>query len=235
MPQELTGTTVKKASNANRAIGIVLLFLLTFLLWIYGFGSEYRLVTSSTFPVNTGTQSIFSSLLTITAMFAVIGFGMLFIYFKKMTESALFSSLFIVSFTMLFSPVLQKFWYNVFVGDFTGATTTLYAYDYFLSKSMEGQLIYLDLYNIKFGLICAISQLVVLLAIYGRMSMIQLATFSSLFNIGWSLNHYALLNVQSKAPDLRFFDDCQISSVYLFGAVFGVFVFIFMKRPPKEE
>jgi hypothetical protein len=65
-------------------------------------------------------QTIYANLFVITALFVVIGFGMVFIYFKKTTQTAMFLSLFTVSFTIIGSPILQKFWYNVFLSNFGG-------------------------------------------------------------------------------------------------------------------
>ena len=49
-----------------------------------------------------------------------MGFGLLFCQFKKNTLTAMFTPLFIVSFTTIISPIFQKFWFNVFFTDFNG-------------------------------------------------------------------------------------------------------------------
>ena len=223
--------------QANRNIGIILITVIFALLWIFGFAGEYRKITANTDPVNFTSQPIFVSIFVLTCLFSILGFGLLFMYFKKMTESAMFTSLFVVSMSMLLSPMFEKFWYNAFIAGFSGSSGSGTS-DYFFNQSLGGHLIYFDFYNMKISLLCAISQLVVMLAIYGRLSLIQIITFSFVYNIFWSLNYFALVNVQSKspdAPDHRFYDDNSISSVYLYAACYGVFSFIFIKKPPKEE
>ena len=100
---------------------------------------------------------------------------------------------------------------------------------------MGGNLIFLDLYNLRFSLLCAVSQLVVLLGVFGRINFVQLIIFSLTYDLAWSLNNYAVFNIQGKSPDSRFYDDFQISTVYLFAACFGVFASVFLKKPPIDS
>lgn len=203
--------------------------------WIYGWASEYHVVSSDSLPVNTTTQPLYAGLLILTAIFTVIGFGLLLMYFKKTSESAIFSSLFIVSFTIIISPIFHKYWYNVLITDFSGTIIKNNDTHYLLNQSMGGTNILLDLYNIKFSLITSISQLVVLLALLNKLSPIQLVAFSFLYNFTWSLNHYLLFNIQNKSPELRLFDDYSISSVYLFAAGFGFVTMLLLKKPNSDD
>ena len=100
---------------------------------------------------------------------------------------------------------------------------------------MGGNLIFLDLYNLRFSLLCAVSQLVVLLGVFGRINFVQLIIFSLTYDLAWSLNNYAVFNIQGKSPDSRFYDDFQISTVYLFAACFGIFASVFLKKPPIDS
>jgi hypothetical protein len=52
-------------------------------------------------------------------IFTIIGFGCLYAANSRTTLSGFFISFFIVGFTTIFSPVLQKFWFNVFSGSFS--------------------------------------------------------------------------------------------------------------------
>ena len=128
----------QRVKKAIRAIGILLLVLIVFFMIIFGLTTEYRIIEISTFPVNYTTHPIYAFGLIFTSMFAIVGFGMIFMYFKKMTESALFTSIFIVSFSLLFSPLTQKFWYNVFIKGFNNSTNTQVGPDYFVNQSMGG-------------------------------------------------------------------------------------------------
>ncbi len=55
----------------------------------------------------------------ITLIFTIIGFGCLYAANSKTTLSGFFISFFIVGFTTIFSPVMQKFWFNVFSYSFS--------------------------------------------------------------------------------------------------------------------
>lgn len=103
------------------------------------------------------------------------------------------------------------------------------------NQSMGGTNIYFDLYNFKICLLNSISQLVVLLSLFGKLNIAQLASFSFLYNFAWNFNCYSLFNVQNKAPDLRFYDDFQINSVYLFAGCFGLIPTIVLKKPPLTD
>lgn len=114
----------------NRASGIILLIFLFGILWVYGWGGEirYASVTGNPtsglkgFNIKTQTQTLFGSLYVIDTVFVVIGFGLLFTYFKKSTAVAFFTTIFVVSFTSLVSPIFSKFWYNIFLTDFEGSS-----------------------------------------------------------------------------------------------------------------
>lgn len=199
--------------------------------FVYGFVSEYAVVSSTSMPINFTTLTIFSNLFIVTAIFTVIGFGLLFVHFKRMSESAFFVSLFITSFTIIFSPIIQKLWYNIFITDFGSTTITSSSTASLLNLSFGGKNIYIDFYNLKFSLINAISQLVVILGLFGRLNAIQITLFSILYNFAWSVNHYLIINFQNRSPDTRFFDDYQIASVYLFAGCFGVVACLIIKKP----
>jgi hypothetical protein len=89
------------------------------ILWPYGWGSEIRLIKNITQPSNPISVLIYSQLFIISAIFTIIGFGLIFFYYKS-TATSIFLSLFVVSFTILISPLIQKFWFNVFISDFVG-------------------------------------------------------------------------------------------------------------------
>ena len=70
-----------------------------------------------------------------------------------------------------------------------------------------------------------------LLALYGRINFSHLIINSFLFNFVWNLNHFLCSRLVLSSPDNRFFDDYQITSVYLFSAVYSTVVSFFLKRP----
>lgn len=130
--------------------------------------------------------------------------------------------LFIVSLTILISPFIQKFWFNVFIHNFsTGDISNTNSPSRFIQSSIGGKDIYLDFYNLKISLANAISQLVVILIAYGKLSTIQIILQTIIFNVCWNLNHFLCIKLTTNSPDDRIFDDYQITNVYLFGGFYG--------------
>lgn len=86
----------------------------------------------------------------------------------------------------------------------------------------------------KISLANSIAQLVALLGLYGRINFSHLVINSFLFNFVWNLNHFLCSRLVLASPDNRFFDDYQITSVYLFSAVYSAVVSLFLKRPKTE-
>ena len=158
----------------------------------------------------------------------MLGFSCIFIYYKKATATALFTVLFVVSLTTLISPLLQKFWYNVFITNNRASTIpSLLTNSRFLEGSLGGENAYLDFYNLKISLANAISQLVVILIVYGKLSIVQITFQTIIFNICWNLNYFLCVYLSINSSDPRIFDDYQISCVYLFGGFYAIILMFF--------
>jgi hypothetical protein len=223
---------------ANQASGGILLLLMIGFFWIYGFQSQIRNAQTKNYPT-TGlaatqqTQSILGNLYILATIFVVIGFGLLLSYFKKATYSALFMSIFTVSFTIILSPILSKFWFNIFITNFQGKALTPSDPTRFLQYSLGGIPIYLDFYNLRIALANSISQLVACLALYGKLNAGQIIVNSIGFNFFWNLNYFLCSFLVMNSPDSRFFDDYQISNVYLFAASYGIISSLLLNNPPS--
>jgi len=100
---------------------------------------------------------------------------------------------------------------------------------------MGGKNIIIDFYNMKFSLLSAISQMVALLGLFGKINFIQVIFFSIFYNLAWGLNHYLIISRLNSSPDTRIFDDYQIGSVYLFAGMFGLISSLIIKKPPLSE
>jgi hypothetical protein len=198
---------------------------------VYGWAGEVALAQATTQPNNWTSQVIYGKLLVLTGVFTVIGYGLLLAYFKNMSAVALLLSLFIVSFTVITSPLVTKFWFNVFITDFTG---TVFTNDVspgrFYSQTFDGLTIFLDLYNLKVAFANCISQLVMLLGVFGRLSITHVVLNTILYNIAWNLCHFLCVLLQFKGPDSRIYDDYQICNVYLFAACYSI-VLAFLLKP----
>lgn len=67
-------------------------------------------------------QPVLGGIFIFSTVFVVIGFGLLLGYLKKAAFMGIFTAIFTVSITFIISPILQKFWFNVFMTDFHGAS-----------------------------------------------------------------------------------------------------------------
>lgn len=170
-------------------------------------------------------------LLILACIFVVIGFGLLLSYFKRATFSALYISIITVSLTIIVSPIFQKFWFNIFITDFNGATPTPKDPSRLMQYSMGGTYIYLDLYNLRVALANSIAQLVTALALFGRMNPVQVIINSFGFNFCWNLNYFLCAFLAIDSPDSRIYDDYQINSIYLFAACYGLIASFFLRQP----
>lgn len=227
---------VERPNKIYQASGGVLLLILAGICWVYGFESEIRYAKTTGYPTTGLTeaqqaQSIEGVLLVLSTIFTIIGFGLLLTYFNKSTFLAISTSLFTVSFTVILSPILSKFWFNIFLGNFTGGSSTPVTPTRMIYYSFGGTPIYLDFYNLKVALANSIAQLVAMLALYGRLNPAQLFFNSLGFNLTWNLNHFICCFLVTYSPDARIFDDYQISNVYLFSAAYGLVSSSLIKSP----
>lgn len=226
----------KSSRLRNRAIGLTLLLVLFAAFWVYGWAGEIKLTQATTQPNNFTSQGIYGKLLILGGVFTVIGFGLLLAYYKHMGAVALLISLFVVSFTVITSPLVSKFWYNVFITDFQGTTITSdNSPKRFYQQSFSSMTIFLDLYNLKVAFANSISQLVVLLGVFGRLNIIQVVLNTILYNVAWNLLHFLCVLVQYNGPDSRVYDDYQIANVYLFAACYALVVSFFLKESPRKS
>lgn len=75
-------------------------------MFMYGFFSHFSHATLTYLPY------IYTNLL------AALGFGLLLCYFNIALKQALVITLFVISLNTQISPLLQKFWANVFIDNF---------------------------------------------------------------------------------------------------------------------
>ena len=155
----------------------------------------------------------------LAAIFTVIGFGLLFSYYIESIFTGIFTALYIVSLTLILSPLLQKFWLNIFIGNFGSITTSTNVNAQVIIKSNESINISINFINLKLALCCAISQLIIYLSVRGKVQLYKTLMTSLVFIIIWNLNYFLCLHVLNISPDTKFFDDYAISMVYVFGSI----------------
>ena len=121
----------KKGQTSVRVMGVVILLVELGLLFAYGFSGVIINGMGSW-----GGKSAFLILVAIetaldadgaffyitTMIFTLIAFGCLYSPVSKSLLSGFLISFFIVGYTTILSPTLQKFWYNVFIGEFHDPT-----------------------------------------------------------------------------------------------------------------
>jgi len=137
--------------------------------------------------------------------------------------------------TVLISPIIQKFWYNIFITNFKGAVPLNTSTDGFMFQSFGGQDIYVDFYNLRVMLAAAISQMVVVLAVIGRVSLVDVVLNSIFFNFSWNLCRFLCVKLESISPDPRIFDDYAINNVWIFGAFYGVIWALLLRKPTTSS
>ncbi len=118
----------EKGYTSVRVLGVFILLVELGLLFAYGFGG-YIINEVGSWG---GSSAFNNGLIPIewtmggegmifyftTLIFALIAFGCLYAATSRSTITGFFISFFIVGFTTILSPTLQKFWYNVFVSGF---------------------------------------------------------------------------------------------------------------------
>lgn len=80
-----------------------------------------------------------------------------------------------------------------------------------------------------------ISQLVVYLAIFGKLTIPQIVINTLFYNILWNLNYFLCALLQINSPDTRIFDDYQISHVYLFASSYSLVLSLILKKPSIKQ
>lgn len=232
-----------------RLLGVVILMVELGLLFAYGFAGYYvnevgswggqgafalGLIPSEFLYVGEGMFFYIS-----TMIFTLIGFGCLYAAISRSTISGFFLSFFIVGYTTILSPPIQKIWFNIFTSDFkTGNFNNLEnngmrdMYHYMSTNDVQ-----VSFYSMRISLLNAISQLVVFYGLYQRLNAAQIFLFSTLYNVAWNLNYYLNIQVASVQPDgaKRLMDDYAINQVFLFGSLFAVISSLFLKKPPRED
>lgn len=134
--------------------------------------------------------------------------------------------------TVICSPFVSKFWFNVFISDFKGTTFKTTDPIRFLLQSFGDFSVLLDFYNLKVAFANCISQLVMLMGVFGRLNVAQVVLNTIVYNISWNLCHFLCAKLVTVGPDTRIFDDYQISNVYLFASCYALTVSLLL---PKRE
>lgn len=191
---------------------------------MYGFYTSYN-----TIVLTTRLEYILTNTL------AVLGFGLLLVYFRFGVKQVLIIALIVCSINAQLGPLIQQFWYNVFVNGFYSN----YGIDTANAFKLVGDTATKDVKNVTLGFVristyCSISLLVALSGVIGRIGMVNTLITTFVFNIGFNLNYYLNFNIYYKAGTSTvtsyIMDDFQGSRVLMFGAGFGLALLILYNK-----
>jgi hypothetical protein len=162
-------------------------------------------------------------------LFAV-GLGLMLSYFGRGTALGLGTMIFAIAINIQLSPLLQKFWFNVFVGEFNRQTATPNADFTIAFQELNG--VFINTIIERGAIAMTISYLISCLATIGRMDLFD--TFISLivYNIMWPIPYYCNLRLYYKdlpSPQ-NVFDDFGLTFIYTFAGFFGLIYSIFLNR-----
>lgn len=132
--------------------------------------------------------------------------------------------MYVVSITVIISPLLQKLWLNIFLNGFNDGLNSPTAGFQVLFNSNSTSNVSVNYSNIKLSICCAISQLLMHIAVIGRVQIYKSIFVSVVFIIFWNINYFLCIAVFKLSPDSRFFDDYSISMVYIFGGFVALLV-----------
>jgi len=97
-------------------------------------------------------------------LFAV-GLGLMLSFYAKGTALGLGTTIFAIALAVQLSPLLQKFWFNVFIGHFDNTSS---GYADFTVQSFEMNNVAMSQYNQRNAMAMTISFLIASLATIGR-------------------------------------------------------------------
>lgn len=193
---------------------------------IYGFFTSFR--TTAAIPQ---LEYIFTHVL------AILGFGLLLVYFKFAIQQTIVIGLLVCFVNLLMGPMLQQFWYNVFTFGFDSQYQQPNPHtDRGLPLNFDSASEHINNVTLGFSRIstfCSISLLVALTSVIGRIGILNTFITTVIFNIGFNLSYYLNFNIyyrSSPAGQLFIMDDLQGSRVFAFGAGFGLALVIFYNR-----
>lgn len=173
-------------------------------------------------------------------LFTLVGFGMLLSVYRFGSWLGMSSALLTVAVLIQYSPLLQKFWFSVFITGFdatpnqsgVGAEIRPFYSHYFQTDIDSSH------YLMKTSLLACIALLTSMTAFIGRLNFTQLLKLIVTYSIMWNLNYMIILyfcimrfdgdGANDNAP--YFLDTFGSSYVYLFGAVFGMSYNMFLGK-----
>ncbi len=144
-------------------------------------------------------------------------------------------SLIVCSINAQLGPLMEQFWFNVFIKGFPQTTQIL---DATSSYKLMTDTATNNIYNFTLGFVristfCSISLLVALTSVIGKIGIANTIITTIIFDIGFNLNYYLnyLIFLRGHPTGQLFImDDFQGSRVFTFGAGFGIALLLLYHR-----
>jgi hypothetical protein len=161
----------------------------------YGLAGRYQAENVNPPDMNTNFVGDPYSLV-LMFIFTLVGFGLLLNVYKYGTWLGTGSAIIVVAMSIVLGPLLQKFWFCVFISSFkdvvSSSTITSNTVGHIISQYGDFH-VKVTFLSLRTSLLTSISVLVVMTALVGRVTLFQLIKFTSLFHLFWPLNYYLLL------------------------------------------
>lgn len=225
---ETTAERHDEKNHSNHYIKTGIAFVLVFeivILFMYGFFTSYTVVSYTT-----KLEYILTNTL------AVLGFGLLLVHYRFSIKQTIIVALVVCAVNVQMGPLVQQFWYNVFIAGFNKGFTSTTAFTLTLDTAT------VDVKNITLGFVristfTSISLLVALSGVIGRIGAVNTLIASIIFNVGFNLNYYLnyLIYYSAGTSSKTFYimDDFRGSRVFMFGAGFGLaLLIVYLKASP---
>lgn len=173
-------------------------------------------------------------------MFIMLGFGLVLGYLKYQAWSGITVSLLAVSVNIILGLMMQKFWYNTFTNgfgsDLATLTTNISNTEYLFRVHNEKTIIRVNFMTIQIALMSTISLMVSFTGFIGKIGLFETFMTTLFFNIGWNLTYYVNFYIDlSRSPNVLFFDDYGLYSVYTYGAFFGLVMMLLLSCKSTPE
>lgn len=195
------------------------------MLFAYGFAGKFWYQNDAT---TTNIEVFMLPVYFYMGIFAV-GLGLMLSFYAKGAALGLGTAIFAIALSIQLSPLLQKFWFDVFIGHFNN--TTDLGYPDLTVKNFQMNNVYLSQYYFRNAMALTISFLISNLATIGRTSFFELFTSLVIYNIMWPVPYFASLRLYYTTFSSRtVFDDFGLTYIYTFAAFFGITYSMFLNK-----
>lgn len=182
-------------------------------------------------------------------MFSIVGFGLILSLLRYGNWLGLATSLIVFAVSANFIPIFQQLWGNVLLNDqitnYTQYSSYSPVYKFFIHLSEpSSSMLKISFIAYRLIFISTLSFLVMMIAIIGRITILQLLQQIVIYQILWTLSFYiniyiCVVRIQQFSTDTisypYIFDTFGTSYVYLFAAFYGLgFTFFLDKLTNKR-